>query len=182
MKYSDNNLSNTRPVRAAQPSAGSEAADQIFILQPETKNIFYRGGEIKVEKHAPTHKKHDTENLSPSENSLSGESLSCLTSHASLARPDLTTTLKLALSALTQHDVTEKCCSVHSRSNSQSKDRELFTQKECRCHLQRLENSPINSQKLVIFLPASVLPRNKHGKIFPEQGKVFRVVKHVVKI
>ena len=80
MKYSDNNLSNTRTVRAAQPSPGSEAADQIFILQPETKNIFYRGGEIKVEKHAPTHKKHDIENLSLPLKTLSPEKV-CLASH-----------------------------------------------------------------------------------------------------
>ena len=77
MKYSDNNLSNTRAVRALRPRI-----KYLFYNQPETKNIFYKGGEKKVEKHAPTHtKKHDVENLSPSENSLSGESLSCLTSH-----------------------------------------------------------------------------------------------------
>ena len=80
MKYSDNNLSNTRPVRAAQPSAGSEAADQIFILQPETKNIFYRGGEIKVEKHAPTHKKNMTQKISLPLKTLSPEKV-CLASH-----------------------------------------------------------------------------------------------------
>ena len=104
-----------------------------------------------------------------------GESLSCLSSH----RPDwrgpvsrLTTALLYQL----LHN-TVFCWNAALCFNLKFKDRELFTQKECRCHSQRLENSPINSQKLVIFLPDSVLPRNKHGKIFPEQGKLLRVVK-----
>ena len=105
MKYSDNNRSvrHTQPLRAARPGADSEAGSNIYFTT-RNKNIFYYGGKIIKEQkntHSYTQKKHDTENLSLRK--LSPEKVCLASAHTGQARSH-TATLKLALSALTQHE------------------------------------------------------------------------------
>ena len=88
------------------------------------KNIFYYGEKRKIEKHALTthRKKHDTENLSLRK--LSPGKVCLASAHTDQPSTDLTTTLKLDLSALTQHTM---FCRNVAQLNRILKDRELFT-------------------------------------------------------